>query len=815
MTDSADTESARRQALAALIEDVRIARRAGGFVDNQTLVDAHPELMPELAAELDKLQRIETARRAAELSPEIQNSTHDMPLPDALLNDLEKPTLQIPGYSILRELSRGGQAAVYLATQLSTGRKIALKLMHDGPFASDRALTRFRREVQSLAALNHPNIVAIIDTGRTPDGSRFIAMNYIAGANLSDYMKDRYKKDSTDPAKLLRLFLKICDAVNAAHRLGIIHRDLKPSNIRVDERGEPHILDFGLARTALDHALPNPDHAISVTGEFLGSLPWSSPEQAEGNPEKIDIRTDVYSLGVILYQILTNGRFPYEVVGNIRDILNNILTADPTPPSKIVPPSKTSHTQELPPARTLPTINEAIEKIVLKALAKKPENRYRSAGDLGRDIARYLAGHRTAARVPDLAGSPVAATTPLSKKKYLRVSLATAVAAIIVLSLAFSLLPLAGKKNAPPSTAPIAENAISPAPTPAPPLPPVAIFGGDWQVQNDELVQTLNTHSRRKLIFGDPAWSNYDFTFKAMADGDVDGLSAVFHWAPNTAQDFIVGGHGGTGLETMYYLNGRMYYEPAGYQKEAFELHRWHDVRIQIRGTEFRCFLDGQERSYGVDDHFTQGRVGFETWGGISHFRDIRVTAPDGTVLFAGMPPLSTALRVDPSTPATPQPRPAEPQALPVQPTIASRGTLAVLFKGGTLDVFLNGQRIHQSAGEDLRSIPLTLSPGDHLLLRLTSSFYYRSVRCAFIADNPAASFIETAAGTAIRATPERNFAAPATPFDAPAAATGPHDDRQQTLWSDASLPATAEWIALPEANTIYDLAFTVPPVPR
>jgi serine/threonine protein kinase len=642
MTDPADTESARTQALAALIDDVRIARLAGGFIDNQTLVDAHPELMPELGAELEKLQRIEVARRAAQRPPDAADPTIDMPLPEALLSDLEKPDVQVPGYSILREISRGGQAAVYLATQLSTGRKIALKLMHDGPFASDRAITRFRREVQALAALNHPNIVAIIDTGKTPDGARFIAMNYIAGMNLSDYMKDRHKKDPADPARLLRLFLKICDAVNAAHRLGIIHRDLKPSNIRVDERGEPHILDFGLARTALDHALASPDHAVSVTGEFLGSLPWSSPEQAEGNPDKIDIRTDVYSLGVILYQILTAGRFPYEVVGNIRDILNNILTADPTPPSKILPPPRSDKSKDALPARPLPTINEAIEKIVLKALSKKPENRYRSAGDLGRDIARYLAGQRTAPRETDRRALP--AKKPLNT--YAVIAAIIGVAGVITL-----------------------------------------------------IISTLHIHS--------------DSQTTAHAPTTQTSTAAPTPEIPPT-------------------------------------------------------------------------------------------TSPT--------PSPQSPVAADPSpTSVKPEPRPAI--SFPPASPVASHGTLAILFKGGTLDVFLNGQRIHQSAGDDLRSIPLTLSPGDQLVLRVNSSFYYRSVRCAFIADNPAASFIEKAATTAIRVSPDPK--APALAFDAPAATIGPHDDRQQTAWSDASLPATAEWIALPDSNTTYDIAFTVPPVSR
>jgi serine/threonine protein kinase len=386
-------QSKRSAAIARLIETLRANRNPPD--EDAAVIDAHPDLMPQLKHAIDKLRRVQAAARDAATVDE------NLHLARMLALDIERPAIEVPGYSVLREIGRGGQAVVYLAIQLSTGQKVALKLTRDGPFADARSLARFQREVQILAALNHPNIVTIIDTGQAGDGSRYIAMKYISGFGLSEYMQRRQKKDNADPGKLLRLFLRICDAVNAAHRQGIVHRDLKPGNIRVDDRGEPHILDFGLARTALDRFVQQSHQPISITGEFLGSLPWSSPEQAQGDPDKIDLRTDVYSLGVILYQMLTGGRFPYTVVGNIRDVLNNILTSEPTPPSKILA-TAASPTQS-PPQRPIPidnplVINEAIEKIVLKALCKNPNRRYQSAGELGRDVANYLSGRRTQAR---------------------------------------------------------------------------------------------------------------------------------------------------------------------------------------------------------------------------------------------------------------------------------------------------------------------------------------------------------------------------------------------------------------------------------
>ncbi len=351
------------------------------------------DLQPDLEDELSKIRRILEARKRSHNASQ-SGPTDTLPGGITVPDDSEESAgalPNIPGYKILRRLGHGGQGTVYLARQESTGRKVALKVMR-GEGDSDataQAKTLYKREVQTLAALNHPNIVTVLDTGKTSDGSLFLAMNYISGFTLQECMENYQQQKQSDPAGLLRLFLKICNAIEAAHVCGIVHRDLKPGNIRVDERGEPFILDFGLAYTALDRVPRGAEHPFAVSGEFLGSLPWCSPEQAEGDPDKIDIRSDVYSLGVILYQLLTGGHFPYEVVGNIRDVLNNILTAEPTPPSRFASAACT-------PRPTL-AVNETIERIVLKALAKRRADRYQSAGELSRDISQYLSGLPTSA----------------------------------------------------------------------------------------------------------------------------------------------------------------------------------------------------------------------------------------------------------------------------------------------------------------------------------------------------------------------------------------------------------------------------------
>lgn len=280
------------------------------------------------------------------------------------------PPDAIAGYEILGEIHRGGQGVVYQAIQKSTRRKVAIKVMKEGPFAGPSDKARFDREVQVLAQLNHPNVVTIHDSGLAA-GHFYFVMDYIAGLPLDAYMAGG-KRSIEDT---LRLFARICDAVNAAHLRGIIHRDLKPGNIRVDSDGNPHVLDFGLAKLSLGEATDaTQPAALSITGQFIGSLPWASPEQAEGIPGNVDVRTDVYSLGVILYQMLT-GRFPYEVIGNMRDVLDRIIGAEPARPSTI-----------------RRQINDEVETIVLKCLGKSRDRRYQNAGELARDIGHYLAG---------------------------------------------------------------------------------------------------------------------------------------------------------------------------------------------------------------------------------------------------------------------------------------------------------------------------------------------------------------------------------------------------------------------------------------
>jgi non-specific serine/threonine protein kinase/serine/threonine-protein kinase len=321
--------------------------------------------------------------------------------------------LQIAGYRLLGEIHRGGQGVVYQAIQESTQRKMAIKVLKEGPFADRIELARFEREVDVLSRLVHPHIVAIHDRGLSA-GHAYYVMDYIAGRSIDAYVAGA----NLSIEETLAQFIKVCEAVNFAHLRGVIHRDLKPGNIRIDELGEPRILDFGLVKLAYDVAGSSCAPTMTLTGQFVGSLPWASPEQAEGDSASLDIRTDVYSLGVILYQLLT-GQFPYPVVGKVNEIMRQIAHSSPVRPSTL------RH-----------NFDREVELIVLKCLAKEPERRYQSAGELARDLRHFLVHE------------PISATSPSAiyrVRKFVRRNRAAvfaglAVSAALVIATAVSLV---------------------------------------------------------------------------------------------------------------------------------------------------------------------------------------------------------------------------------------------------------------------------------------------------------------------------------------------------------------------------------------
>lgn len=337
------------------------------------------------------LQHDQQATAAFMQTPDAPTLTQKMANLDATDNagpdvdDQESPfDLSIEGYKITKELSRGGQGVVYQAIQDATRRDVAIKLLHDGAHASRATRRRFEREIELVAQLSHPNIISIFHSGRTADRRQFYVMDYVDGKPL-----DRYVRNSDLSLEdVLALIATICDAVQYAHGKGVIHRDLKPSNVLVAADGTPKILDFGLAKPLAATA----ESLISINQEIVGTLPYMSPEQAGGGPGAIDTRTDVYSLGVMLYELLT-GQKPYPMGGFLTDVLRHIAETQPTPASRSWTRAagvthravRRMHVGECP-------IDGEVEAIVYKALAKERQWRYQSAGELARDIRHYLSG---------------------------------------------------------------------------------------------------------------------------------------------------------------------------------------------------------------------------------------------------------------------------------------------------------------------------------------------------------------------------------------------------------------------------------------
>ncbi|MCH9648874.1 MAG: serine/threonine-protein kinase [Deltaproteobacteria bacterium] len=307
---------------------------------------------------------------------------------------------QIGAYCLTKKLGEGGMGEVFLATQeFPIRRTVAFKLIRPG-LTGEQALIRFQAEGQTLALMSHPNIARIYDAGQGSGGRPYVVMEHIAGQPITDYCN----AEQLTVEDRLRLFRQVLEGVRHAHRKGVIHRDLKPNNVlvAVEEKPTPKIIDFGIAKV-LENDWSNESNRESLLltkpGQWLGTPEYMSPEQAGGATGKVDIRSDVYSLGVLLYELLC-GRLPLKLPDPRQKGLSALLEAI----NRQEPPRPSERLRNDPEAAQIAgqrklsvqalerRLRGDIDRIVMRALAKDPAERYESAADLAEDLRRHLSG---------------------------------------------------------------------------------------------------------------------------------------------------------------------------------------------------------------------------------------------------------------------------------------------------------------------------------------------------------------------------------------------------------------------------------------
>jgi serine/threonine protein kinase len=307
-----------------------------------------------------------------------------------LNNNVGAGTVLAGRYTLLRPLGQGGMGVVWAAEQTEpVARLVAAKLIRPG-LDSESVVVRFAAERQTLAMMDHPNIAKVFDGGTTEDGRPFVVMELVDGVPIT-----RFCDDNKLPLKQrLELFTAVCQAIHHAHQKGIIHRDLKPSNVLVtikDDRPVPKIIDFGVAK-ATNHRLH--DHSLYTgLGNVIGTPQYMSPEQAGMNPQDVDTRSDIYSLGVLLYELLT-GRLPFETAAEgaigIVDLLRAIREQEPTRPSDVRPTAAVAAARGTTAAKLALGLRGELDWIAVKCLEKDRNRRYESAHSLSADIWRHL-----------------------------------------------------------------------------------------------------------------------------------------------------------------------------------------------------------------------------------------------------------------------------------------------------------------------------------------------------------------------------------------------------------------------------------------
>jgi serine/threonine-protein kinase len=367
MSEQTATGTERDERLAQLFEELTGQQRHGQRPDLDAVARAHPDLIDELRELLNVAQLADFARPATGTLPTlVKDTTSCAPPAGALPRTFD-------GYELREEVGRGAMGVVYKAWEPSLQRFVALKMILRGDQASAADVARFRGEAQAAARLTHRNIVPVYKVGEA-DGLAYFCMEYVPGVPLSALIAG----GPLAPERAARYVAAIARAVHHAHTSGILHRDLKPANVLIDGEDQPLVTDFGLAKRVEGGA------NLTGTGAVVGTPSYMAPEQALGRGATAGPAADVYSLGAVLYELLT-GRPPFQAA-SVWDVLLMVRTEEPIRPRLL--------NRKIPPD---------LEMICLKCLEKRPEHRYAAALALAEDLERYLGSEPVVARSSSLA----------------------------------------------------------------------------------------------------------------------------------------------------------------------------------------------------------------------------------------------------------------------------------------------------------------------------------------------------------------------------------------------------------------------------
>ena len=364
------------EALLAIIDQYHDLVDRGEPVDHDAFAKAHPEFSDAIRRYFHDLKVVEkmagpTAASAAEATF-VTDQTKEAKFDETIIEQSEPeparvstdaPPTKFGRYKILKELGRGAMGAVYLAQDDKLDRKVALKIPQFGGAASAGLLERFYREARAAGNLRHPGICPVYDVGEL-DGQHYITMAFIEGRPLRDFTKSSKRQEGKQVARVIR---KIALAMAEAHEHNVVHRDLKPANVMIDKKNEPVVMDFGLARRATEG-----EERLTHTGTVIGTPAYMSPEQVDGDNEHVGPQSDIYSLGVIFYEMLA-GELPFQ--GNLMSILKQIALKEPRPPVEL-------HSD----------IDPTLQALCLKMLAKEAKDRPESMEQVAKELSDWLQG---------------------------------------------------------------------------------------------------------------------------------------------------------------------------------------------------------------------------------------------------------------------------------------------------------------------------------------------------------------------------------------------------------------------------------------